>query len=537
MSFLDIFLEEADELLQSWESVCLEIAEGNKDPKSLRELFRYVHTIKGSSRAVGLVDFGHFIHRVEDLIKRDQDGEFDHSHSCERYLKWQAIASEWISSIGKGENYSFDSDQFKRDLASLEGGQSAPEKEVGSIRQTTGSASLGDGGRSRSDTIRVSAAKCDKLLRSVGQIIMISSNLHLMARELQGQGRNVLSKVDELEKYIDGLYLDALSIRLTPLNNFFTRMKRLARDVCVQIDKKVEIVVEGGDVEIDRIVAESLVDPFVHIVRNAIDHGLESPSVRKTSDKPEHGTLVLKARNLSNGVEISIEDDGRGLDSKAIYRKAVKQGLVEEGRDLSESEIHQLILVPGFSTKEKISDLSGRGVGMDVVATTIEELGGTLSIESKSGLGSRFVLFIPANLTILDAFIVSSGENNFCVLMQEIDEIIDLASLGTRTSNERELVEYRDEVIPVFNIKSVSKSGLKKDSSERPAFICRQGSFLWAFEVDRILKKQKIMVSENENSKEIFGFSGVTMMEDSHPGMILSLKELATGMAKVEGMI
>ena len=543
-AFLDIFLEEAEELLQKWENVCLEISDNPEDDSLINELFRYVHTLKGSSKAVDLSDFGGFIHRVEDIIKRDQEGEFDRVLCNEYYLKWQAISASWIDAISSKESFSLDEADFNSEIDAIvkgktlqQGGSGQKAKKVKEIKKDAKSenAQENKNKKAKNDTIKVSAAKCDKLLRSAGQITMINANLFRIASQIEGEGTLLKDKLSELEKYIEDLYRDALNIRLTPLDLFFTRMQRLAKDVSKQTGKPIDIIIEGREVEIDRTVTDRLIDPFVHIIRNAIDHGIETPDVRKKSGKKDAGTLTIKAKNLSNGVEILVVDDGKGLDCDVLLKKAIEKGLVQPDEKLSDKEIQQLILRPGFSTKEQVSDLSGRGVGMDVVATALVDLGGRISIESQKGSGTTFVLFIPANLTILEAFVTSIGSELYCVLMQEVDEIIDLNEVGTRKAEDSEIVEYRGEVIPIYNMRNIRQLKPDKKPHARPAFLHRTGSKVYAFEVDRILKKQKIMVSDNQDAKGILGFSGVTMMDDAHPGMILSLNGLMQDMQSKAG--
>lgn len=528
--FLQIFLEESEDLLNQWQTSCLNMDQ-SFDVEDLNCLFRAAHTLKGSSKAVGLDDFGDFIHQVEDIIRALQENEISPSDATTTLLAWHQVAEGWLEAIQEGDPFDFDESTFQEQLAALKGEKVAmPKKDAASKAPPSEAKAKGSKSKKKDSTIRVPSSKCDKIIRSVGQI---TTNCTALRKVLEGSNPDfnvVFEFMNALEKHTDVLHRDTLAIRMQPLDRFFVRMQALARDVSQQTGKPIKIQVEGNTVEIDKAVGEKLIDPFIHIVRNAIDHGLETPEGRRKAGKTDEGLVRLKARSTSGGVEISVRDDGKGIDPDIIFNKAVEKGIISAEEDLTEEQIYQLILRPGFSTKEQVSDLSGRGVGMDVVASTLVELGGRIQIQSQLGEGTAFVLSIPADLSILDAFIVESGTDRYCVLLQEVDEIIDLKVTGTRNVDKTEMVVLPDGMAPIKNIHSVAgrKPKTRKDAEKRPAFVTRYHNQPTAFEVDRIVGQQKIMVSENEGAKKVYGFSGVAILDDFHPGMILSLSQLAS---------
>ena len=528
--FLDIFLEEGEVLNANWEDALLAL-EGGYYEDQVNAIFRTVHTLKGSAKTVGLDDYSMFIHEIEDVIRDVLDGKLEINKILNQLLEWQHISEEWLRAVSQEKKYNFSMKEFNKQIKNI-----GSKKKANSVAQSKNKASekkieteTSKDTTKKDSTLRLSATKVDQLLASAGQVLINSSALQRQIKEDPSQIEIISNLVASLQKHANSIHQDTLAIRMQPLSQFFKRIRRLVKDLSSQTGKPIQLETSGEIVEVDRSVAEKLMDPFVHIIRNAIDHGIEDSKGRAKKGKPNSGKIKLSARSNATGLEIIVEDDGKGLDPKMLRKKAIEKGLITPDTKLTDHEVQQLILKPGFSTKEAVSDLSGRGVGMDVVATTIRDLGGRLEIISTVGKGSQFILQIPVDLTILEAFVVNSGANRFCVLVQEVTKVIDLNEVGTKIAYNTEVTALKDEAVPIQNIAKImgGSGALGNKSLSRPAFLTNFNSTPLVFEVDQIIRKQKIMVAESEDSQNIHGFSGVAILDDFHPGMILSLKQLA----------
>lgn len=345
-------------------------------------------------------------------------------------------------------------------------------------------------------------------------------------------------------KIIKDLQSQSLSLRMQPLQSFFQRMERTAKDVARTQNKPVDIKFFGETVELDKSVIERMTDAFVHILRNAVDHGLESADDRLRIGKPGRGCLTISAVNQANMVTISVADDGKGLDSEKIMAKAVEKGLVKAGQNLTPEEIYRLILLPGFSTADKLTEISGRGVGMDVVSKSIYELSGTLEIKSKKGYGTEFRINLPTSVSIFDALIISIEGLKYAVPIQDISEVIDLSTFQINTSTQSSrMISLRGLVVPVQDLKEYLRTVRRaignrdevlprvvpKSGQKSPALIVKtnSGHFV-AFSADMIHGLQSTVVRKLTGKFEKMpGIIGSTILGDGEPGMILSLPQLA----------
>ena len=379
-------------------------------------------------------------------------------------------------------------------------------------------------------SIRVDTAKIDKLINLVGELVITQSMLSdLGSRFEMRQLPVLLERMAELERNTREIQERVMSIRMLPIGTAFARFPRLVRDLSAKAGKKIQLVLSGEETELDKTVIESIGDPLTHLVRNSADHGLEPPEERLDNNKPEVGTIRLNAFHEGGNICITVEDDGRGLNRDKILAKAIKQGLLSENDKPTDDQIWSLIFKPGFSTAEKITDVSGRGVGMDVVKRNIESLGGTVTIKTALGKGTTFTLKLPLTLAIIEGMTVRIGRETYIVPLLSILESIQPKRESVKTVVGRgELINVRGTYLPmvrlyeVFNLQPEHTDPVKgillilETEGERVAVM-----------VDEILGQQQVVIkSMEQNFRKVEGIAGATILSDGTVGFILDVRGL-----------
>jgi two-component system chemotaxis sensor kinase CheA len=320
---------------------------------------------------------------------------------------------------------------------------------------------------------------------------------------------------------------------MLPIGTTFSKFKRLVRDLSNELGKEVVMITDGGETELDKTVIERLNDPMVHIIRNCIDHGLEGPDIREAAGKPRQGTVRLSAVHSGANVVIRISDDGAGLDAEAIRAQAVKRGVIAPDVDLSEDELYAQILAPGFSTANKITDVSGRGVGMDVVKRSIDALRGAIEITSQKGMGTTISLRLPLTLAIIDGLLVEIGPSCFVLPLSAVEECVELTREDMAKARGRHMVNVRDELIPYILLRELF--GMEE---EPPAIahivIAEVDGRRLGFVVDRVTgEHQTVIKNLGRVYRDAKGFSGATILADGTVALILDVNRL-TETAEVE---
>jgi len=380
-------------------------------------------------------------------------------------------------------------------------------------------------------SIRVETNKIDALINRVGELVITQAMLGQVGAEIADDehvgalAERLQEGLTQLERNTRDLQQDVMRVRMLPISFVFNRFPRLVHDVSSKLGKKVELKMSGEQTEIDKTVMEKLGDPMVHLVRNSLDHGLETPAERLANGKHETGTLLLKAYHQGGNVIIEIVDDGRGLNTEKIRSKALSSGLISEEQSLSDDEIHDLIFQPGFSTADQVSDLSGRGVGMDVVRRNIESLGGNVAVKSQAGVGATITVSLPLTLAIMDGQLVRLGGDTYIIPLVSIVETIQ-ASEKTMSAiaGERRLLHYRDEYISLINLKNLFNLPDSPDSVTNLVAIVEHGGAKLALKVDELLGQQQVVIKSLEvNFKRVEGLSGATILGDGSVALILDI--------------
>jgi two-component system, chemotaxis family, sensor kinase CheA len=376
------------------------------------------------------------------------------------------------------------------------------------------------------ETVRVPATRLDELLDQVGELMIAQSRLKQVS--LATSDANLRSVAEEIERLSSELRDSMMFVRMVPISQLFGRFRRLIHDLARDTGKKIEFVTEGETTELDKTVIERLADPLIHLIRNCADHGLESPADRGAAGKPETGRILLTARQAGAEVVISVIDDGRGLDRSRIRAKAEENGLVAKGAVLSDAEIYQLIFKPGFSTAEKITNLSGRGVGMDVVKRTIEGLRGAIDVSSTPGQGSRVDLRIPLTLAIIDGLLVRVGGGRYVIPLSSVEECVELTREQDMRSTGRNFLTLRDALVPFLRLRAMFATQTDPDLHQK-VVVVSTGSERVGLVVDQILGHHQTVIKPlSRFHAGVETFSGATILGDGSVALILDVIHLVT---------
>ncbi|MFP4498865.1 MAG: chemotaxis protein CheA, partial [Vulcanimicrobiota bacterium] len=372
--------------------------------------------------------------------------------------------------------------------------------------------------------IRVSSDKLDKLINLVGEIVIAQARLSQYAANKNQPELEYIA--EEVERLTIELRDSTLNIRMVPIETSFSKFKRLVRDLSRDLNKEINLYTFGGDTELDKNVIEKLNDPLVHLIRNSIDHGLETPEERVAKGKPRAGCIELSAFQSGADVMIEIRDDGQGLDEKAIFNKAVQKQLISPDAELSRKEIFSLILQPGFSTSSKVTNISGRGVGMDVVKKCIDQLKGNIIIESEKGRGTIITLKLPLTLAIIEGLLVKINDSFYVIPLYSVEECVELTKRDIKNSNGRHLIEVREELVPYVRLREYFDF-----SKERPPIeqivITNHNNHRIGLVVDEVVgEHQTVVKTLGTVYKNINSISGATILGDGTVALILDIVNL-----------
>jgi two-component system chemotaxis sensor kinase CheA len=379
------------------------------------------------------------------------------------------------------------------------------------------------------DSIRVKIDKLDFLIDMVGELVITYNLFHQDRNILSIFDHEFLKKKSQLQRVISDLQKASMSLRMVPIGQTFTKMKRVIRDYTAQHKKKIDLVMIGDDTEIDRNMVDSLNEPLVHMIRNSCDHGIESAEERLAAGKPANGTITLKAYHKGNTIVIDVKDDGKGLNKEKILAKALSKGLINENAILTDSQIYNLVFLPGFSTVDVVSNVSGRGVGMDVVTQAIKLLGGSVEILSEPGKGSTFRIALPLTLAIIDGMLVKvSGELYIIPIANVRRSLKPEGEILNSVMNKGETVKLEGSLIPIVRLNRKFKFLPQNENlSDCLLIIIQAGDRLFSISVDELIGIQSVVVKTlGDKFKDLDGISGATIMGDGKVGLILDCNKL-----------
>jgi len=374
------------------------------------------------------------------------------------------------------------------------------------------------------ENVRVPAEKLDELMDRVGELVIAQSRLSQLAG---GSGDLTLRAVSEDVERLSGELRDTMMVlRMVPVTHLFSRFRRLVHDLANETGKRIELVTEGETTEVDKSVIERLADPLVHLVRNSCDHGLETPEDRLAAGKTEAGHIHLSARQQAGEVIITIKDDGRGINKERVRAKAESSGLIAANASLSDQELYQLIFQPGFSTASQVTNLSGRGVGMDVVKRTIDALRGTINVVSRPGEGSEISLAIPLTLAIIDGLLVRVGNGRYVIPLSAVEECLELSIEEDMRSRGRSFISLRDSLVPFLRLRDLFRTNTTPDPFQKVVVIST-GSERVGLVVDQIIgDHQTVIKGMSKLHHDVATFSGATILGDGDVALILDVGHL-----------
>lgn len=378
--------------------------------------------------------------------------------------------------------------------------------------------------RSQGEHVRVPAERLDELMDRVGELVIAQSRLSQLAGH--GQDLSLRSVSEEIERLAGEMRDTMMILRMVPVSTLFGRFRRLIHDLAIETGKTIELVTEGESTEVDKTVIERLFDPLVHIIRNSCDHGLEKPEDRLAAGKSASGLIRLSAHQAGGEVLITITDDGRGIDVERVRAKAEANGLLQPGQVVSEDELLGLIFHPGFSTAAQVTNLSGRGVGMDVVKRTIESLRGSIVVKSKSGEGSTITLRIPLTLAIIEGLLVRVGEGRYVIPLAAVEECLELSLEEDLRSRGRSIITLRERLVPFLRLRDLFATGTKPDTYQK-IVVVGTGAERVGLVVDQIIgNHQTVIKAMSPLHRNVAAFAGATILGDGSVALILDIAQL-----------
>jgi two-component system chemotaxis sensor kinase CheA len=572
------FVTEAEESLDRIDPLFVELETNGQDGEILNDIFRCVHTLKGAAGFLGFQQVVDVAHTSENILKKLREGDIALSKRIvDAILQSVDTLRVLIGHVKHGENVIENIAPLLAELdaalAEASGnagnGGSKAKADAGGAPKAVPAAARGTapapapaapaiasaapatapaapavheaekGAPDRKDAVsnlRVDIGRIDKVMDLTGEVVLARNRLLNLISAISSQYgddpavTNIMETVSFLDLVTSDLQLSVMKMRMQALQKVFGKFPRVVRDLASAIGKEVDLKISGEETEVDRSVIEHIGDPLVHIIRNAIDHGLEPPDVRKAKGKPERGVISIDASQRGNQIVIEISDDGKGIDLDRVRRKAADRGLVsaEEAERMTEDAAIGLIFHAGFSTMDVATELSGRGVGMDVVKTSVAKLSGFVEVKTRKDEGTTFRVNIPLTLAIIQALMVRTGGVQYAVPLSLIEEIVRIAPEEIDTAGGRRLFVLREKVLPFFELSELLGKGAPPEGAARYAFVVAVGDSRFCLSVDKLLGEEEVVIKpldglETESSHTL----GSTITGDGKVVLILDLASIS----------
>jgi two-component system chemotaxis sensor kinase CheA len=546
LPFVKEFIAEAMGHLEAAEASILKLEKEPRDKEAVDDIFRSFHTIKGSAGFLHLQQFSDLAHSAENMLNQIRQGAGEWADSTidlvldsidlmkvmlvaldesarldmplarqERLPALLQRLRAWAPGQTKAASVSTQIDEVP-DLST----QCAESPRDQPIRNNT---------TANERTVKVSTDRLDALINMVGELAIAQSMASQdLTTEMAADAKKARN-IAHVGKIVGELQELSMSMRMVPIHGVFQKMARLVRDLAPKVEKEIEFSAIGGETEIDRNLVEALSDPLVHMVRNAVDHGLETPDVRVNAGKPKCGRLELKAYHRGGYIFVEVSDDGRGLNKQRILQKAIQAEIIRDGQDLSDQDIFHLIFHAGLSTAEQVTDVSGRGVGMDVVRKNVEALRGRIDIASVEGKGSTFTVRLPLTLAVINGLVVKVGPERYIIPITSIEQSLrPKADQLSKVQGRGEMCMIRDGVLPLFRLHRLFDTAPKShDPTEAIVVIVQDGDRRCCLLVDELLGQQQVVIkSLGESLRMIPGISGGAILGDGNVSLILDVPGL-----------
>ncbi len=532
------FLAESSENLAQLDTDLVQLEEDPDNHHLVAGIFRAIHTLKGSCGFFGYSRLHTIAHKTEHLLSELRDAKRELTPSLSALMLRSADAMKrMVDAIGcaHGEGEVFEESLLQDLDAALENrGEQRAAAAVECKRETNPIDAAG------TTSLRVEVSALDRLLDLVGELVITKNQLNQLrdAREADSQLESVAQRLSVISSDLqDGI----MRTRMQSVGTLWSKLPRVLRDLSVSLGKKFTLVTKGAETELDRSIIESIRDPLTHIIRNACDHGIEPPGIREALGKPAAGRITLNAFHEAGQVTIEVSDDGAGIDPSVVLAKAMERGLVSQAAapGLSEREIINLVLMPGFSTAKVVTNLSGRGVGMDVVKTNVERVGGTVELVSCPNAGTTVRMRVPLTLAIVPGLIVTAGKHLLAIPQTNLQEVVKIATeqAGTalETIQHNLFFRWRGELIPVGDLSAVLRVAPIRSNTLNLVILNGEGKRFGVI-VDRVQGTQEIVVKPlSEHLRELREFSGATIMGDGKLALILDVSAIAARLDLLSG--
>lgn len=589
------FLEESTQMLDEAEQVFLDLESSSSNPEIIDSLFRMAHNLKGTARAVGFGDVAEFTHQMENLILKikekevaitpevisvllecndfvremvngltaDLEAKFDISKTVARInsvmeadtLGPSNAKAEFssVNEVSSEEEITVDDEYLSvKDIPSADDFPTTEEdiipetvtkEEVVNLdtnvvnqpvlNQATNQEPQKNSSNTNSaridESVRVNLSRLDKLNNFVGELVILQSVLNENSLNIESQ--IIIKTLRQLTKISNEIQELSMSLRMIPIKQTVQKMQRIVRDTSKALNKKVQLNILGEETQVDKTILEHITNPLVHIIRNAVDHGLETPEERLVAGKSETGTVTINAYHEGNSLIIKVTDDGHGIDPAKIRKKAIERKLISSSSDLSDKEIIQFIFAPGFSTKEEVSEISGRGVGMDVVNQSLRLLSGGIEVDSVVGKGSVFKIHLPLTLAIIEGMVIQLGEEKYVIPKTQVFETLKPKKENVSyITGVGEVLDLRGTPIPLRRLSRLLQRPIKESPAhEQIAIVIQVDSNQVAILVDDILRQQQVVIKQL--GKEVLSqssFVGSSILGDGMPAIIVDLYKFVT---------
>ena len=540
-----MFHAESIELLNDMEDSLLIIQDNGIDKENINAIFRAVHSIKGAAGMFELDMLVDFSHLAETLLDEIRTNKIEMNNGIiTLFLKIKDHLLDLIDSIIENEakeNYSkqlLDKTlEYKKLIKSYLNGENPLENKnlnskseiISTTKDKESKQSFDQNTKQlgQSSTLKVESSKIDSLINLVGEMVITTASVMEHATRINDKDLN--DSVHLLSRMLEELRETSIKTRMVPIGDTFSRYKRVVRDLSQELNKDIDLIIEGSETELDRTVIEKISDPLIHLIRNSIDHGIETIDERIKNGKGQKATLKLKAFHEASSITIQVIDDGKGLDRDKILQKALDQGLIDSIANIkNESIVNNLIMQPGFSTNTEVSNISGRGVGMDVVRRNIEELRGTIDIQSEYGKGMCVTIRLPLTLAIIDGFIITLAGDYYIIPLEMLLECIELTEDYKEFIKEHNFINLRDHVLPLLNLKEYFNYPVSSDSTKKENIVVVNfGTQKIGLIVDELLGEfQTVIKPMGKIFKNLKGIGGATILGDGRVSPILDIPVL-----------
>ena len=532
---LKSFVAETQEGLELMEQSLLAMESSSAGPEILDDIFRVAHTLKGNATSLELDDLKSFAHATEDLLDvlREQNTEVSADVISLLLKAVDELRALVAASMSGTSGLTKSQQQLRKQIA----GEVSKRSQRNLATHTGGEARAGLGSASgvlpgaSTRTLRTDIEKLDRMLNLTGEIVIAQGRLRSMIEKLELETkRDILELQNETERLFRDLQDEVMRVRMVPIGAALRQNLRAVRDLANSHSKLARVEITGGEVEVDTTVLEHLKDALLHMVRNAIDHGIEAPPVRKSRGKNPCGLIKISAAQVGANVVVTLQDDGAGLSRAKILRKAKEMGLFAHS-PASDSDLLQVLFRPGFSTADAVTDLSGRGVGLDVVRRNVEALHGSVEIASEEGKGTNITIRLPLTLAIIDGFSVMAGNDTFVVPQEYVIECTELTA-AHRRSGESGILSLRGMPLPYIRLREVFGNSAGIPAREN-VLVVKVGEFQAGIAVDQLLGGMQAVIKPlGKVFRGITGIAGSTILGDGRVGLIVDVPGLLQGMVQ-----